>query len=190
MKHTKAARFFDPIFAVKNDSRGFQCMHVSFQSTLSCNIAYVNALNECTNFVEVREKGRGEHKQQWVIEMSHARRIYLATYFWIDVLDGGIQNAHILCRVWNYWHSPMNHFLDIKISSTYNIYLECCEGLLCNFWKFDNPVTYQKFREIISSQMLSYNPVQKRYPGYHRMRAVTRGVRTQHSVIVGEVTGK
>ena len=38
MKHTKAASIFDPIVAVKNYSRGFQCVHVSFRSKSSCNI--------------------------------------------------------------------------------------------------------------------------------------------------------
>ena len=159
MKHTRAARFFEPIVAVKNDSRGFQRVHVSFQSTPSCNIENVHALNECTEFVELREKGRGKYKQQCVIEINHARKFYLATYFWIDVLDGRIQNAHIFYKVWKYWHSPINHCLDITIASAYNIYLECCEGLLCPFWKVENPVTYQKFREILSSQMILYNPV-------------------------------
>ena len=164
MKYTKAARFFEPIVAVKNDSRGFQRVHVSFRSTPSCNIVSVNALNECTNFVELRDKGRGKHKQQWVVKMNHARRIYLGTYFRINVLDGRIQNAHIFYRVWKYWHSPMNHCLAITIASAYDIDLECCEGLLCPFWKVENPVIYRKFKEILSSQMLSYNPVHKCYP--------------------------
>ena len=30
MKHTKSAILFDPIVVVKNDSRGFQNVHVSF----------------------------------------------------------------------------------------------------------------------------------------------------------------
>ena len=80
MKHTKAVQFFDSIVAVKNDSRGLQSVHISLQSTSSCNIASINALNERTNFFELQEKGRGNHKQQWVIEMNHARRIYLETY--------------------------------------------------------------------------------------------------------------
>ena len=71
MKHTKDARFFETIVAVKNDSRFFHRVLVSFQTTSSCIIASINDLNECTNFVEMREKGRGNHKQQWVIEMNH-----------------------------------------------------------------------------------------------------------------------
>ena len=50
MKHTKAARLFEQIFAVENDSRGFQHVHVSFQSTPSFNISSINAINECNNF--------------------------------------------------------------------------------------------------------------------------------------------
>ena len=45
MKDTKAARFFDPIVAVKNDLRGLQSVHVSFQSMSSCKFASVNAPN-------------------------------------------------------------------------------------------------------------------------------------------------
>ena len=79
-------------------------MHVFFQSTSYYNIAYINALNECTNFVEIQEKGRGKHKQHWVIETKNEWRIYLATHFWIDVLDGRIQNTQIFYRVWKYWN--------------------------------------------------------------------------------------
>ena len=122
-KNSKAARLFDPLVVVRNYSRGFQHVHVSFQSTSSFNIESVNALNECTNFVELREKGRGKYKFQWVIEINHARRIYLATYFGIDILDGRIQNAHIFYRFWKYWNSAMNYFLDTTIASAYNIYL-------------------------------------------------------------------
>ena len=75
MKYTKAARFFEPIVAVKNDLRGFQRVYVSFQSTSSWNIASANALNEHTNFVELHKKGRVKHKRQLVIEMKHAWRI-------------------------------------------------------------------------------------------------------------------
>ena len=84
----------------------------------------------------------------------------------------------------------MNHFLSITIDSAYDIYLECCEGLLCRFGEVENPVTYRKFREIIPSQMLSYNPVQKRYPVDHKMMEVKKVVRNQQSGRVGEVTEK
>ena len=84
----------------------------------------------------------------------------------------------------------MNHCLDITIASAENIYLDCCEVFLCPFWGVDNPVTYRNFGEILSSQMISYNPVQKRYPGYHKMRAVMKVVRTHQSGTVGAVTEK
>ena len=91
MKHTKAARFFESIVSMKNDSKGFQHMHISFQSTSSCNTTSVNALNECTNCFELREKVICKNKEQWVIEMSYYRRIYLETYLQIDVLDGNFK---------------------------------------------------------------------------------------------------
>ena len=64
MKHAKDARLFETIVAVKHHSRGFQTVHVYFQLTISCNIAYVNVLNKCTNFVEILKKGRGKHISQ------------------------------------------------------------------------------------------------------------------------------
>ena len=51
MKNTNSARLFDPLVVVRNYSRGFQHVHVSFQSNPYCNIEYSNALNECINFV-------------------------------------------------------------------------------------------------------------------------------------------
>ena len=65
MKHAKDAIIFDPTVAVKTYSISFKPVHIYCQSTSSCNIASVNALNKCTNFVELREKGRGTHKHQW-----------------------------------------------------------------------------------------------------------------------------
>ena len=67
MKHTKAVILFDPVVAVENYYRVFQRVHVSFQSISSFNIEFVNALNESTNFVELHEKVKREHKQQWVV---------------------------------------------------------------------------------------------------------------------------
>ena len=179
MKHNKAARFFEPIFAVENYMRVFQHVHVSFQTTSYYNIASVNALNECTNFVDISKKGRGKHKRQWVVTMNHAQRIYLATYFWIEVVDCRIKNTHVFYQVWKFWHYPMNYCLAITIAYTYDIYLYCCEGLFCPFWKVENFVTYRNFREILSSQMLSYNPVQKQYTGDNKMREVNKAVMTQ-----------
>ena len=51
-KRTKVARFFQPIVAVKDheateDHCAYMRVHVSFQSTSSCNISTVNALSKC-----------------------------------------------------------------------------------------------------------------------------------------------
>ena len=91
MKHANYEIFFEPIVAVKNDLGGFQGVHVSFQSTSSYNIASINSINECTNFVEIRKRGRGKYKRQWAIEMNYDQMIYLAIYCWIYILDGRIQ---------------------------------------------------------------------------------------------------
>ena len=63
-KKTKVARFFQPIVAVKevqatDEHEEYRRVHVSFQSTSSCNISTVNALSQCQLSVSKRERGVG-----------------------------------------------------------------------------------------------------------------------------------
>mmetsp|Transcript_22194 Transcript_22194/g.33555 ORF Transcript_22194/g.33555 Transcript_22194/m.33555 type:complete len:160 (-) Transcript_22194:434-913(-) len=129
------ARFAQPIVAVKNDPNGrYQRIHVSFQSTLSCNISTVNALNEVFHFVKVRERGRGEQKRYWVIKMNHSQRVYLTTYNGIDVLDHLLKNARLFYCTWKYWHASKNHALAIAITVAYDIYQrKICTQEMTNF---------------------------------------------------------
>ena len=66
----KVARFFQPVVAIKdveqkNGKSAYRKMHVSFQSTSSCNISTVNALNTCEldvqkkveDLIRIRESG-------------------------------------------------------------------------------------------------------------------------------------
>jgi hypothetical protein len=83
----KAARFNQPINLVKivsadeaANKKGYVRVHTTFQSTSSCNILTVNALNECSMYVRKRERGRKENKRFWGIKMNDARKLYLCTY--------------------------------------------------------------------------------------------------------------
>ena len=171
---TKVARFSNPVVAVK-DNDGYQRVHVTFQSTSSCNIASVNALNECRLFVEIRERGTNANKRQWGIEMNHARRLYLSTYGRIDSADHLLKNAAIFYRTWKYWHAAKNHAIALAIVIAYGVYQECCEGLIESEWKIDKKdvMDYFQFREKLAMQMLSYTPKNENYPGDEYMRAVT-----------------
>ena len=130
-KYAKVARFANPIIAVKNNPKGeWQCVHVSFQSTSSCNFSTVNALNGLQNYAELRERGRGKQKRSWVIEMNEARRLYLSTYHRIDKLDQHISNTNVYFRTWKYWHAAMNHALSMAVCIAYDVYKEVAEGNL------------------------------------------------------------
>ncbi len=61
-KATNVARFAQPIVSTVKKTDLYKRVHVSFQSTYSCNISTVNALNEVYNFVELCERGRGANK--------------------------------------------------------------------------------------------------------------------------------
>ena len=89
---TKVARFFPPVAAVKivkpkNSMSGYTKVHVSFQSSSSCNLATVNALNECTLIVNKSTQGYNQNKCTWGIEMNVACELYLGTYSRIDSID-------------------------------------------------------------------------------------------------------
>jgi len=81
-QRTKVARFLQPVIAIKEDEDAlFRRVHCSFQSTSSCNISTVNALNKCK----------------------------LSNYFRVDLMDHLIKNTNLAYRSWKYWHSAMLH---------------------------------------------------------------------------------
>jgi hypothetical protein len=61
------------------------------------------------------------------------------------------------------------------------MYLKCCEGKLVQEWKVQTVETFHTFREILSSQMMRYNPANLRYPGDQLMRANTSKPRVQRA---------
>jgi hypothetical protein len=124
---SKVARFNRPIVMVKN-SGTCQRVHVSFQSTSSCNLSSVNSLPKANLYVTQKERGRGEHKRYWGIEMNDARALYLKTYGIIDTLDKYVANANLGYRSWKYWHAAMNHAKAMGLAVAYDIYKECAEG--------------------------------------------------------------
>ena len=90
---SRVAQFENPIIAVKHVvsttpcEKDYTIVHVSFQSTGSTNIQCVNVLHEVSNFVRRRERGRGNNKRFWAIEMNERREIYVKTYSAVDKVD-------------------------------------------------------------------------------------------------------
>jgi len=179
-KRSKVARFYSPVVAVKDfpakddNSSPYRRVHVSFQSTSSCNIGTVNALNQCSLTVHKRERGYNENKRIWGIEMNAGRELYLGTYSRIDSIDHLIKNCRLKYRSWKYWHSPMLHVTSLAIVVAYDIYLEVCEGKLDQDWKVNYPVDFWTFRDILSIQMLEYEPKNRKYLGDDAMRVCTK----------------
>jgi len=170
---TKVARYVQPVVAVKKEER-YEIVHTSFQSTSSCNIMSVNSMHEVKNFVELRTRGRKKNKRKYAIEQNMARLLYLNTYSRIDSIDHMIKNCKLFYVSWKYWHSPKNHALALTIVTAYDIYLELCKGKLDKNWRVTQPVSFFTFRDILSTQMCTYDPTKQLYPGDERMRAVTQ----------------
>ena len=132
----------------------YERFHTLFQSTLSCNISTVNALNEYILWLWKKERGKGKSKRLWGIEMNSARNLYLKSYYRIDCMDHMIKNARLFYRSWKYWHSPMLHEKAMAVVVAYDMYLEVAEGTLSNNWKLDDLMDFWWFQEKLANLML------------------------------------
>jgi hypothetical protein len=188
----RVARFNNPITVVKHISVTpptgptikYSKVHVTFQSTSSCNITTVNALNQNALFAVQKERGSGKNKRKWVIEMNDARQLYLATYGRIDTIDNMVKKCQMYYCCWKYWHSAKNHGLSLAVVVAYGMYKECASETLAHAAFGINPdemdvLSFHDFRDRLSAQGLSYSPVHRRYPGDSAMRAVTRQTTAQ-----------
>ena len=170
---TKCARYIESIVAV-NKQVHYEIVLTSFQSTSSCNIMCVNGINRNRNFVEARTRGRGDWKRYYIIEQNMECLLYLKLYSRIDSIDNLIKNCQMRYNSWKYWYSPANHGKSLVVTVAYDMYLECIEGEINADWKVNEPIDFHTFRNILSRQMLKYNPKKKCYTGDSKMRIVTQ----------------
>ena len=102
-----------------------------------------------------------------------------------------IKNCKLFYQSWKYWHSPKNHALGLAIVTAYDIYLEVMENTSPNFNPTNQlPVSFFQFRDILSKQMLSYDPIHQHYPGDSQMRIVTSKPIAKRTDLNGIIQGK
>ena len=176
----------------RDEWKKYERVHVSFQSTSSCNFSSVNSLNHCELTREQRERGRGKSKRKWFIEMNAARRYYLSTYGRIDSIDHLINNCKIFYRSWKYWHSPMNHAKALAVLTAYDIYLEVTDGEIEPAWKVKDELKldFWSFRAKLSNQLLAYHPTKRQYRGDDRFRLSTQQNQEQREAVRAVVIGE
>jgi len=97
-KRSRAARWMHPIFCIREHQSGALIQLTTFQSTSSCNLIHVNAINSNSLYASAKERGKGAHKRQWGIEMNESRRLYLDSYGRIDSIDHLIKNCSMHYR--------------------------------------------------------------------------------------------
>jgi hypothetical protein len=128
---SKAARFEQPIIAVKNvkqpkkktstedakvqvttavkddepglEKKDYVICHVSFQSTVGTNITSVNAFSSVELYVRERNKGKGNQKRTWGIEMNEACETYLKNYSAVDKIDQMLLGWDVTYKSWRWW---------------------------------------------------------------------------------------
>ncbi len=115
-----------------------------------------------------RNRGRGDEKRRWAIEMTEPRDTYLK-------MNSTLHNYDINNHCWKWWHALMRHAKAIAMSMAHDIYLQCSEGGVHPNWQV-KPVSYTQFKQKLSLQMVQYKVANKNYPGDEKMR----GANQQH----------
>ncbi len=138
----KAMRYKNPIVGVRQVkatpvSKAYTENIVSFQSagpSIVCD--------------SERER-KGGRKRIWAIEQNESQETYLNHYFGMDVADHMIKNTANKYITWKYWHAPYLHAQAMGIVAAYDMYKECCDGLLDTTWKVDvkDRMSYTEFRK-------------------------------------------
>ena len=100
---TKVACFFHPVVTIKdtpptNSCYGYRIIHVSFQSTSSCNISTTNVLNKFKLTVSKQERCYDHKKRFLGIEMNAARELYLGMYSRLSRIDDLSKNWQLKFR--------------------------------------------------------------------------------------------
>lgn len=179
--HLKVACYENPIVAVKRvesleSTKAYTHCLVSFQSTGTTNITCINALPSCKLYVTTKEQGQGKNKHKWGIENNEGRELYLSTYWAVDAVDKLIKFANIFYLSWKYWHSPMRHAIAAGIVAAFGMYEECCDDGFDQEWAVlpEERMDYCGFHLNLSSQMLQYNPSNRKYKHDASMRKATQ----------------
>ncbi len=110
---------------------------MSFQSTGPGNISGVNKLPSLHLYVTHTERGRGAEKRVWAIKQNEAHETYLNHYYGMEVADHMIKNTANKYITWKYWHSAYLHAQSMVVVAAYDMYMECCKGLLDSTWEID-----------------------------------------------------
>ena len=59
----------------------------------------------------------------------------------------------------------MLHAMAFFVVIAYDIYLECAYSALDTSWQDDEPSDLWEFRDVMSSQILKYSPLHRKYAG-------------------------
>lgn len=186
----RSMRFEMPIVAVKQvpargSNKAYTKTLVSFQSTGATNILGVNNLPSVSLYVKGKERGSKNNKHVWGTEFNEARETYLNHYNAIDVADHMIKNAGCKYITWKYWHSPYLHALSLGLVVAYDMYKDCVEGYLDREWfvPAKERMNFHQFRDVLSEQMLRYNPQMKKYLGDESFRTYRKQTKKQRDSI-------
>jgi hypothetical protein len=178
---SRCARFEQPITAVKyvvqpagSTKKDYTLVHVSMQSTGSTNFSTVNALSKVGLYVRERQKGRGDSKRIWGIEMNEGRETYLKNYSAVDKIDQALKEWMLYYVTWRWWHAPTRHGKAIGKCMGYQLYMQCAEGGVDPDWKVDKPMTAPEYRRKLARQMCEYRARKREYPGDDKMREATQ----------------
>jgi hypothetical protein len=97
-------------------------------------------------------------------------------YYGMVVADNMIKNTANKYITWKYWHASYLHVQSMGAVAAYDMYKECCEGLLDSTWKIAEKemMSYTELRMKLSEQMLEYDPWNNQYNGDDNLHLFTQ----------------
>ncbi len=131
-----------------------------------------------------RERGRGADKRAWAIKQNEARETYLNHYYGMDVADHMIKNTVSKYITLKYWHSAYLHVQSMVVVAAFDMYKECCEGLLDSTWKINEKerMSYSEFFMKLSKQILKYDTRNNQYNENNKLCLFTQNHKTRRPI--------
>ena len=167
---TKLDRMMPPITVTLDDFPNF--VHCSFLSTGPTNIVGVNAFPTVTTYTQQKQRGRGEKKRIWDIEMNEPRKMYLTRYGVIDRIDARLRRLKLKLLSRRYHLAAMLNGFGLAIVDAFNIYRDLAEGNYGNEFKVEKLQSQEDWVMSASVDGMNYSSLNERYPGDGSTRRV------------------
>jgi hypothetical protein len=106
--------------------------------------------------VRAKERGRGETKRHWAIELNESRQLYLGSDGRVDTINALIKHCNLYYCSWKYWHASKLH-VQALTTSTRRLFLRHLRSLVLKRRRKQGSVSWNSMNSVTSFQNKVYN---------------------------------